>query len=158
LRMAGWSWIVRQLSQSPNGLAGCPGRVQEEARRLAGELGQRALCRFERLSAEDREAIIAAAPARFCQRMPAVAPSHIAGEGNPEPYFRHAVRCEAITLTERRFDGAQRGDGLPAAGGELDFTFLDWLDQARRRRSLLQGLERRVFFASVALDSVAAEH
>src|SRR5262249_32993876 len=33
-----------------------------------------------------------------------------------------------------------------------------WLDQARRRTSLLQGLERRVFFASAALDSVAAEH
>lgn len=163
-RMPGWSWILKQVSASVIGLAGCPARVQEEARRLAREAGERALCRFERLTPEDRDAIIAAALDRFCHRSP-VSPSTALGprrvapwEGNPEPYFRHAVRCEAIALTERRFQDVQRGDGRPPASGELDPTFLGCLDQARRRTHLLQGVERRVFFASAALDSVAAEH
>jgi hypothetical protein len=146
----GWSGILKQVSQSPIGLLGCPTRVQEEAQRLASEAGQRALARFERLTPEDRDQIIAAALDRFCHRRPV---SVAAWEGNAEPYFRHAIRCEAITLTERR---CQERSASPS--GELDFTFLSFLDQARRRTHLLQGLERRVFFASAALDSVAAEN
>jgi hypothetical protein len=156
LAPAGFSWIQKQVAQSPTGLRGCPARVQEEARRRAREDGQRALCRFERLSASDRDEIIAAALERFVR----AGQSDPAWEGNPEPYFRHAVRCEAIALTERRFQDAQRGNGpLGSANtGELDFALLWWLDQARRRTETLHGLERRVFFANAALDSIAAEH
>jgi hypothetical protein len=173
---AGWSWLLKQVDRSPDGLAGCPTRVQEEARRLARDVGRRALNRFDRLAAADRDEIITRALDRFCHQgsvsqslasgESAADPFIAAGarspvwEGDPEPYFRHAVRCEAIALTERRFQAAPRGLGPTAVATAvaIDLTCVSWLDQARRRIHLLQGLERRVFFASAALDSIAAEH
>lgn len=162
----GFGWLLKQVAQNPIGLAGCPPKVQEEAQRLARDAGLRALTRFERLSPEDRTEIIAAALDRFCRRGGAALastthnPAATAWENNPEPYFRHAVRCEAIALTERRYQDAPRGGGPSSASAEvdLDFNFVSWLEQARRRTCQLQGLERRVFFASAALDSVAAEN
>src|SRR5262249_26031071 len=72
---------------------------------------------------------------------------------HPEACFRHTVRCHAIAWSEERL---AMGEGLPDRPHDEQETLMQ-LHQARQNLRNLTRLEKQVFRAMSALDSIASK-
>jgi hypothetical protein len=144
-----WGSLLYDIA-SHGGLAACPPRVKNEACALSREEGMAALRHFDALFAGYCGEIIDAAFERFCHE-------GLAEPGKARPpgaHFRHLVRCQAIAWAEPHPIGNGGAAELSAEEREIVAA----LSEARQNARQLRGLEKQIFRAMCALDSIAFEH